>query len=126
MKRLLLAVALVLAISAGGAAAWASPKVDSSRFNVNIHVSKSYLELIPDRPLNRMAQRLDVTIDGHHLVLDGRSTVGKKPGALLPIGDYKARVKDEGSAPNGAYWRTYEILLKDGSTWAGEVLSESE
>jgi hypothetical protein len=126
MKRLLLAVALVLAISAGGAAAWASPKVDSSRFNVNIHVSKSYLEVVPGRPMNDVAQRLDVTIDGHHRVLDGRSTVGEKPEALLPVGDYKARVKKQGNAPNGAYWRTYEILLKDGSTWDCYVVGESE
>ena len=68
-----------------------------------------------------MAQRLDVTTDGHHLVLAGRSAVGKKPEALLPVGDYKARVKKEGSAPNGAYWRQYEVLLKDGSTWDGNL-----
>jgi hypothetical protein len=121
----LLVVALVLMISAG-AAAWASPKVDPSQFTVNMHVSKSYLEVLPDRPLNSVAQRLDVTIDGHHLVVDGRSAVGEKPEALFPVGDYKARVKKEGSDPNGAYWRQYEILLKDGSTWAGNVMSESE
>jgi hypothetical protein len=126
MKRLLLVVILVLAISAGGASGWASPKVDPSQFTVNMHVSKSYLEVLPDRPLNSVAQRLEVTIDGHHLVLDGRSAVGEKPEALFPVGDYKARVKKEGSDPNGAYWRQYEILLKDGSTWAGNVMSESE
>jgi hypothetical protein len=126
MKRLLLVVALVLAISGGGAIGWASPKVDPAQFTVNIDVSKSYLAIVPDRPLNDVAQRLDVTIDGHHLVLDGRPAVGKKPGALLPIGDYKARVKKEGTAPNGAYWRTYEVLLKDGSTWDADVIGESE
>jgi hypothetical protein len=126
MKRLLLVVALVLATLYGGATAWGSPKVDPAQFTVNMHVSKSYLEVIPDRPLNSVAQQLDVTTDGHHLVLAGRSAVGEKPGALLPVGDYKARVKKEGSFPNGAYWRTYEILLKDGSTWAGDVVAENE
>ena len=126
MKRLLLLVALVLMISAGGAAAWASPAPDPSQFAVNLHVSKSYLEIIPGSPLNSVAQRLDVTIDGHHLVLDGRSAWARRPDALLPIGDYKARVKREGSEPNGAYWRTYEFLLKDGSTWTGNVIAESE
>ncbi len=123
MKRLLLVVVLVLMISSGGAAVWASP--DPAQFTVNMHVSKSYLEVIPNRPLNDVAQRLDVTTDGHHLVLSARPA-GKRQDALLPLGDYKARIKKEGNAPNGAYWRQYEILLKDGSTWAGDVMSESE
>jgi hypothetical protein len=84
MKRLLPVVALVLAISAGDVAAWASPKLDPSQFTVNMHVSKSYLEVLPDRPLNSVAQRLDVTIDGHHLVLDGRSAVGRETGGAVP------------------------------------------
>jgi hypothetical protein len=126
MKQLLLVVALVLTISSGSAAVWASP-ADPSSFPVNVHVSKSYLEVIPDRPFNDLAQDMDVTIDGHHLVLDGRLAAGKKGQAwLLPVGDYKARVKKEGTAPNGAYWRTYEIRLKDGSTWAGNVSGERE
>ena len=127
MKQLLLVAALVLAISTGGAVGRASPKVDPSQFTVDIHVSKSSLEVIPDRPSNGVAQRLDVTIDGHHLVLDGFSAVRNKPGPwLLPVGDYKARVKKENTAPNGAYWRTYEVLLKDGSTWDGDVTGVSE
>jgi hypothetical protein len=126
MKRLLLMVAFVFAIAAGGEASWASPKVDPSQFTVDVHASKSYLVLVPGRPLNYLAQRLDVTIDGHHLVLDGRSAGSIKQAWLLPIGNYKARVKKQGTGPNGAYWRTYEVLLKDGSTWDGDVVGESE
>ncbi len=72
-----------------------------------------------------MTQRLYVTTDGHRLVLSGRPA-GKRQDALLPVGDYKARVRKEGNIPNGAYWRTYEVLLKDGSTWDGYVFGESE
>jgi hypothetical protein len=131
MKRLLLVVTLVLAISAGDAAVWASPATDPSSFTLNIHVSKSTLEIVPDGKLNSLGQRLDVTIDGRHLVLEGNQIVGKKKiigGAvwLLPVGDYKARIKKEDTAPNGAYWREYEILLKDGSTWDCYVFGESE
>ena len=130
MKRLLLVVTLVLAISAGGAA-WASPATDPSSFTLNIHVSKSTLEIVPDGKLNSLGQRLEVTIDGRHLVLEGNQIVGKKKiigGAvwLLPVGDYKARVKKEDTSPSGVYWRQYEILLKDGSTWDGYVFGESE
>jgi lipoprotein-anchoring transpeptidase ErfK/SrfK len=127
MKRLLLMVALVLTISAGDAAGWASSPTDPSAYAVNIHVSKSYLEFIPAKPINNVVQRLDVRIDGHHLILDGAQVASKKNKPwLLPIGDYKARVKKEDTAPNGAYWRTYEILLKDGSTWDGDVVAENE
>jgi hypothetical protein len=131
MKRLLPAVAWVLAISCGGAVAWASSTADQSSFTVNVHVSKSSLEIVPDGKLNSLGQRLNVTIDGRQLVLEGNQIVGKKKliGGevwLLPVGDYKAKVKKEDTAPNGAYWRQYEILLKDGSTWDCYVFGESE
>jgi hypothetical protein len=98
---------------------------------VNIHVSKSTLEIVPVNKLNSLEQRLDVFIDGRHLTLEGDGVVGKKKiiGVavwVLPIGDYKARVKKEDTAPNGVYWRQYEILLKDGSTWDCYVIGESE
>jgi hypothetical protein len=131
MKRLLLVVAIVLVISAGVAAAWASPAPDSSSFTVNVHVSKSLLEIVPENKLNALGQRLDVTIDGRHLVLEGNQIVGKRKiiGGevwLLPVGDYKARIKKEDTSPSGVYWRQYEILLKDGSTWDCYVFGESE
>lgn len=96
MKRLLLVVALVLATSTGGAVGWASPKVDPSSFPVTVHVSKSTLEIVPQGKIPDLGQRLDVTTDGRHLVLEGNQVAGKKliiGGAvwLLPVGDYKAR-----------------------------------
>lgn len=129
MKRLL--VTLVLAILTGAAVGSASPATDPSSFTVNLHVSKSALEIVPEGKLNTLGQRLDVTIDGRHLLLEGDAIAGKKKiiGGevwLLPVGDYKARIKKEDTAPNGVYWRQYEILLKDGSTWDCYVFGESE
>jgi hypothetical protein len=98
---------------------------------VNVHVSKSTLEIVPVGKLNALGQRLDVTIDGRHLVLEGNQIVGKTKiiGGevwVLPVGDYKARIKKEDTAPNGVYWRQYEILLKNGSTWDCYAFGESE
>jgi hypothetical protein len=130
MKRLLLVVALILVISAGGVVGWGAP-ADPSSFPVNVHVSTSKLEIVPGEKLNTLGQRLDVTIDGRHLVLEGNQIIGKKKFIggevwVLPVGDYKARIKKEDASPNGAYWREYEILLKDGSTWDCYVVGESE
>ena len=127
MNRLPLLVLAVLVGSAG----WASPVTDPSSFTVNVHVSRSTLEIVPWDKLSDLGQRLDVTIDGRHLVLEGNQIVGKKKIIgrevwVLPIGDYKARVKKEDTASNGVYWREYEILLKDGSTWDCYVFGESE
>jgi hypothetical protein len=131
MKRLLLRVALVLAMSAGGAVSWASPAADPSSFPVNVHVSKSMLEIVPQDKIPDLGQRLDVTIDGRHLLLEGNQIVGKKKFIgrevwVLPVGDYKARIKKEDTSSNGVYWREYEMLLKDGSTWDCYVFGESD
>jgi hypothetical protein len=45
---------------------------------------------------------------------------------LLPVGDYKAKIKSEETAPSGVRLRQYERLLKDGSTWDCYVMGESE
>jgi hypothetical protein len=129
MKRFL--VTLVLAISAGTAVGSASPATDPTSFAVNLHVSKSSLEIVPGEKQNTLGQRLDATIDGRHLVLEGNAIVGKtklfSPGMwLLPVGDYKAKVKSDDTAPNGVRLRQYEILLKDGSSWGCYVFAESE
>ena len=129
MKRLL--VTLVLAISAGTAVGWSSPATDPTSFTVNLHVSKSSLEIVPGEKVNTLGQRLDATIDARHLVLEGNAIVGKAKlfGTgmwLLPVGDYKAKVKSDDTGPNGVRLREYEILLKDGSTWDCYVFGESE
>ena len=128
MKRLL---PLVLAISSGSALGFAAPAPDASSFTVAMHVSRSKLEIVPDGKLNGLDQNLEVTVEGHHLTLAGNTIIGKRKmiGSdtwLLPVGDYKAKVLKEDTAPNGVYWREYQLLLKDGSTWNCYVIGESE
>jgi hypothetical protein len=78
-----------------------------------------------------MSQWLDATIGGHHIVLKGQTVKNGnrfEDGKfwILPVGDYMARVKKEDVGPSRAYWRTYQILLRNGATWDCDVVGESD
>lgn len=110
MKRAALSVLLVLATLAP-----AAPAPDE--YSINVHVTSSY-------QLSGV-QALDVVINSKKYQLGGFSGEAR-PGFLLALGDYKAKlVKDEHQTAYDSY-QEYVFLLPDKKTRKFGLLGQSE
>ncbi|MBI3474130.1 MAG: hypothetical protein HY010_00220 [Acidobacteria bacterium] len=107
MKRKIVLAALLLS-----ALAMAGTNRNPTEYPVNVHVIASRMVVY-----HTYFQRLNVLIDGKKYELESLTPAY----GVLMLGDYKARVRDDGHRAYGhksAYdsWQVYEVLLPDNKT----------
>lgn len=131
-----LALALCLAFSASAIHAQTNQPISASApavgAIVSVHVTASHVVPCWGNACSNLLY-LDVVIDGKkyelqgsafgsHKIFNGRQVYG----ALLPPGDYRAKLtKDLHSAP-GLFYQEYELLLPGNFTWKCVVTGVSE
>jgi hypothetical protein len=110
MKKIALVVLLLLPVHA-----WAGGDPTQDEYTINIHISSSSIS-------GRSRQDLSAVIDGKKYELLCECATG----AVLALGDYKAKlVKDEHKTTYDSI-RVYEFLFADRKTRGFEVVGQTE
>lgn len=114
MKKITLGILLLFS-----AIVWAGTNPNPAEYSVNVHVSVSR---VASDGVYIGYQRLNVVIDGKKYELESEI----RPGTLLALGDYKAKlVQDEHKTAYDSR-QAYEFLFPDQKTRKFDVVGQTE
>jgi hypothetical protein len=99
--------------------AWAGTNPNPAEYSVNVHVSVSR---VASDGVYLGYQRLNVVIDGKKYELESEI----RPGTLLALGDYKAKLVDDEHKAAYDSVQVYEFLFPDKKTRKFAVVGQIE